>query len=493
MSDPRLSWPRPPFAVAHPETLLTEATHRRLAFASARTREIWETRLESLSVAAVATELHLVTTGALDVSLVWCPYDGLAAFVEQLKASHLQWKAGQPVLRAIERPDPGAAAPDLLTQISYPLMVSLPGSNTGSVSIDANDPTDTARMFGYPACCATAWAGKLAAGTADPLASLLVESNWAGKPLTTGVMLGTLGLGPVRHLPCNPDCAPSGDMARIFLEAMKSIGFTAEAGWLAQMVEWRARASLVGGIAEVQTGAFRFTWQSGDASTAASSVTSGNGTPEAAPSGLSSIFAKPSVPDRKRAAPEAAESAPDGEDFARAGFSSTFAHRSRWSTVVWEQSKLLRKARTILHPACGGGLLLELLQQSHPSLRVCGIEADTTLAACARARLREDRSMIVEADWMLELERRDAEQASFDLAFVDPEPLLDLSGDRRGAIVAGLAKLARSTVFIATDRALGRFGTLEAMVSTLGGAPVAGRARYISCLLAGPEPAVMIA
>lgn len=493
MSAPRLNWPRPPSAAAHPEPLLTEVTHRRLAFASTLTRETWEPRLARLTVAALATELHLIATGVLEAGLIWCSYDDLAAFVGRLQAARLDWTVGQPALRVIEPPDAGAAAPDLLTQMSYPFVISLPGRDAAGGSIDADDHVETARIFGYPACCAAAWAGRLAGGSTDPLASLLAEPDWTGESLTTAVMLAALGLGPVRHLPCRPDCAASRDMARVFLETMASLDFAVEADWLRQMMRWRTQASIVGGVAEVATGAFRFAWHAGDLLTSVPPMISGDGTPEAAPAGLSSIFAEPSVPTRKPTKPPAAASAPSGEESARAGFANPFAHRSRWSTVVWEQSKLLRQARTILHPACGGGLLLELIMQSHPSLRLCGIEADAALAARARARLREDRSMIVHGDWMAELARRDAERDSFDLAFVDPEPLIDLSADRRRAVVAGLARLARSTVLLATDRALDRFGTLEALAACAGFAPAPGRDRRISCLLASLAPAVAMA
>ena len=69
-----------------------------------------------------------------------------------------------------------------------------------------------------------------------------------------------------------------------------------------------------------------------------------------------------------------------------AGFESVFAMRSRFSTVVWEQTAALRRARSAVHLGCGHGLLLELLAQAKPSLKLYGTEEDAASASAARRR-----------------------------------------------------------------------------------------------------------
>jgi hypothetical protein len=273
-----------------------------------------------------------------------------------------------------------------------------------------------------------------------------------------------------------------------FIQEMESLGFDEEASWLAAMSDWRAKASIVGSVAEVETGAFRFIWQSDDLSTSLPPITCGKGEPEGAPPGLSSVFAKPSTVERRREALATEGGFSRDEDFAAAGFATPFAHRSRLSCVVWEQMKLLRKSRTALHPGCGGGLLLELLVQTRPSLRVCGLESDPALVARARSRISADTSIVVEANWMAEARLWPMGRARFDLLFVDPEPLIDLDDGVRREIVAACVSQARSIILIATDRALRRFGNLDSMAASLGLCLAPSRAHRVSAALAIAEP-----
>ena len=486
MSEAWLSWPRPPLAETRGEPVLPRAARRRLSFTSSATRTIWEPRLERLASAALATELQQVAAGRLRAALVWCAYDGLPALVESLKASNLAWKLSEAVLPAIDNVGCGAAEADPLTRMIYSLTVTR--------SADELDPqrdshVEIAEAFGYPLCCAQAWAQILSAGGADPLARLVADRAWLDHPGSTSVMLGNLGFGPVRHLPCRPGCEASRAARVGFLETMKSLGLDEEASWLAAMSEWRARGSVAGGIGEVETGAFRFVWKSEDLGAPSPSVASGTCAPEGAPAGLSSVFEQPSVPPRRRRTAERAETFPSDDDHAAAGFATRFAHRSRLSCIVWEQSKLLRKSRTALHLGCGGGLLVELLVQSRPSLRLCGIEADPALASRARARLGGSSAMILDADWMAEALHWPKGKERFDLLFVDPEPLIDMPAEARRELVAALESLARSIILIASDRALCRFGSLDSMAEALGLDLEPGRDRRVSAAaaVAGPD------
>jgi hypothetical protein len=476
-----------------PEPVTAQAAHRRLSFTGARSKAIWEPRLARLGMAALETELRLIAGGEVEAGLIWCPYETLPAFVARLRAEQLAWTAGQAVLRPIAIRDEGLPAPDPLTLMTYCFVVARSKADADRLAADSGASIETALAFGYPRCCAAARVRTLADGVSDPLAVLAAEPAWAGHPSSTGVMLAALGLGPVRHMPCGPDCEASREKSRAFLKSMTELDLESEAGWLEDMTEWRAKASVAGGVAEVETGAFRFAFLAGDPGPPAPPVTAGTSAPEGAPAGLSSIFVKPATPARSHATSGGRVEPANDEGFAAAGFESRFAHRSRWSCVVWEQSRLLRKSRTALHLGCGSGLLLELLVQSRPSLRVCGIEADAALAAVARERLGMDAAMILEADWMEEARHRGQGKDSFDIAFVDPEPLIDCSPEARSEIVDGLTGLARSIILLASDRALRRFDSLDAMAAALGLALEPGRDRRISSVLASVKPALATA
>lgn len=483
MTAPWLSWPRPPLSATRAEAVTAQAIHHRLSYASSRTRAIWEPRLARLAAAAAETELQLIAGGRIGASVFWCSYAGLPEFIKRLQDLDLERKAGRPALSAIQIDQGATYHADPLTQMTFPFVVARSAADTQWLSREKDASLGAALASGYPPCCAQAWIARIRGGASDPLAALLMDSAWQDHPAATGVMIGSMGFGPLRHLPCGPDCTASNAMADDFLATMRALGFRDEANWLSDMVQWRARASVAGGVAQVETGAFRFIYLSDPLSPSLRPVTSGTHVPEGAPAGLSSIFAAPTMPDRVRALPGAGDPAPAQDSHRAAGFATRFAQRSRWSCVIWEQSALIRKSRTAIHLGCGDGLLLELLVQSRPSLRVCGIEADPAAAALARDRLGAGHTLIVEADWTAEASRWREAADRYDLVLVDPEPLLALPEAARAASLAGLAGLGRSIVPLASDRALRRFGSLEAMANTLGMALELGRPHRISAAM----------
>ena len=493
MMGPWPSWPRPPLAPGLREPVPVQAACRRLSFTGARSKAIWEPRLAALGRAALATELHLVASDALKAALVWCPYEALPTFIEQLRTKSLVWATGPAVLRSYEPPAGGLPAPDPLTRMTYSFVVAATKAEADRFVAD-DAALETALAFGHPRCCAEAWLRALEDGASDPIAVLAGDPAWDGHSDATGTMLAALGLGPVRHMPCRPGCDAARESALRFLAAMKALGFESEAGWLEDMVQWRAKASIVGGIAEVETGAFRFAWQAADPGQSGRAVAGGSNAPEGSPAGLSAIFARPEMPIRAQPRHFAPPDSAIAEGFAEAGFDSAFAMRSRWSCVIWEQSKALRRSRTALHLGCGSGLLLELLVHSRPSLRVCGIEADPSLASLARERMESvNGAAIFEADWIAEAGLPREAGIRFDLAFLDPEPLIDRGPVDRTAILEGLGALAGTAILIASDRALRRFGSIESMAAMLGLDLEPGRDRRISSPIANAFPALAIA
>jgi predicted O-methyltransferase YrrM len=151
--------------------------------------------------------------------------------------------------------------------------------------------------------------------------------------------------------------------------------------------------------------------------------------------------------------------------------------RSRFSAVVWEQTAALRRATTAVHVGCGDGLLLELIAQTRPKLRLYGIEEDTAAAEAARQRLGASFPVLggTSTDAFAALSGLAPE--GIDLAFVDPERL----GDRDA--LAAISAIARSIVVIGTDRSLRRSGDMDNLAATMGLALLPGRAARVSAML----------
>jgi predicted O-methyltransferase YrrM len=151
--------------------------------------------------------------------------------------------------------------------------------------------------------------------------------------------------------------------------------------------------------------------------------------------------------------------------------------RSRFSAAVWEQTAALRRAGSAVHVGCGDGLLLELVAQTKPKLRLYGTEEDTAAAEAARGRLGVSLPVLggdsIEA--LAALSRLAPE--GIDLAFVDPERL----GDREA--LAAISAIARSIIVIGTDRSLHRFRDMDNLAATMGLALLPGRAARVSAML----------
>lgn len=465
MTSAWLTWPRPPLAAAPREPVLAKAALQRISFGGPQQRALWQPRLDRLGEAAIAIELEMVRRGGLPATLLWIGYDGVDALTERarsigfdikpIKAS-LGYAADWPLEASIEEPK---------RLLDYAFLIGTAPLDASLAEPAADGLEQMAIRFGYPACCARSWADHLRRGGSDPLASMLAREDKSA--MHAHAALAVLGLGPVRHAPCSADCSATHDRARAFLDLGRRLGFAEETSWLDESADWAVGASLVNGIAEIRTAAFRCTWLSDEVS----------------PSHRQPHHAATTTRPEKRkvAAVERADGAAIlaelGTGFEAAGFENPFAMRSRFSTIVWEQTAALRRAGSAVHVGCGDGLLLELIAQTKPKLKLYGIEEDALAAQAARQRIGASSPVLggssIEA--LAALSRLVPE--GVDLAFVDPERL----GAREA--LAAVHALAKSVIVIGSDRSLRRYTDMDTLAATMGLALLPGRAGRVSAAL----------
>ncbi|MBR0709893.1 hypothetical protein [Bradyrhizobium liaoningense] len=463
MTSAWLTWPRPPLAATPREPVAAKAAAQRISFSGPQARTLWQPRLECLWHAALAIEFEMVRQGRLPATLVWTGYDGVDALTAQARAIGLEAKpvkaslgyaADWPLEASIDEPK---------QLLDYAFLIGAAPLDT-SIAEPASDGLEQAAMrFGYPSCCTRSWANYLRHGGSDPLASLLACDDKARMP--AHLALAVLGLGPVRHAPCSAHCSATRDRSRAFLDLGGELGFVEEMAWLEEIADWAVDASVVNGIAEVTTAAFRCTWLSDE------------GTARARP--LRHAVRRP---EKRKAAPvEPADNANIlaelGNGFEAAGFESPFAMRSRFSTVVWEQTAALRRATSAVHVGCGDGLLLELIAQTKPKLRLYGTEEDAAAVEAARRRLGASLPVLggSSLEALAALSRLVPE--GVDLAFVDPDQL----GGRDA--LAAVRAIAKTVIVIGTDRSLHRFKDMTTYAAAMGLALLPGRAARVSAAL----------
>ncbi|WP_244550143.1 hypothetical protein [Bradyrhizobium sp. cf659] len=414
---------------------------------------------------ALAIELEMVRRRRIPATLVWTGYDGIEALTERARSIGLEAKPVKASLGYAADWPLEASIDEPRRLLDYAFLIGAAPLDGAIAEPAADGLVQAAIRFGYPACCAKSWADYLGRGGSDPLASLLARENKA--PMPAYVALAALGLGPVRHASCSADCLATRACSRAFIDLGRELEFGEEMAWLEEIADWAVDASLVNGIAEITTAAFRCAWVSDD----------GRPSPRRSRDGAAGTR----LEKRKAAAVEPANGASIlaelGTGFEAAGFESPFAMRSRFSTIVWEQTGALRRAGSAVHIGCGDGVLLELIAQTRPKLRLYGTEEDPAVAEAARRRLGASSPVLGGAsiEALAALSRLAPD--GIDLAFVDPE--------RPGGhdALAAVRAVARSVIVIGTDRSLHRFKDMDTLAATMGLALLPGRAARVSAAL----------
>ena len=128
---------------------------------------------------------------------------------------------------------------------------------------NAGDALGMAGLLGQPACCLefqhrawvelgledTTWPMALAGGRPGTAGNLIEMTG----PWQTNVLWRWLGVRPVPHLTCGPNCSPTVTLADQLTEVGRRAGFAEELRWLAEILSWLVEWSSLHGIAEVRT------------------------------------------------------------------------------------------------------------------------------------------------------------------------------------------------------------------------------------------------
>lgn len=464
-----LSWGEPGAASARAN--LAVLARGRMSFAASSVGDKWRTHMPHLIEAALMTELATVCSGDLDAALVWVPYHALSEFLRRMEQIRLMPAV---VSCAHDELADHTGFEDVIGNELQKFMVFQLKITAGGESAQMHDSAAvpravdsdssgadvaTARM---PDCCMRAWVKAAAAGFTDPLAAVLAREK--SGPLLAFTALAVLGISPLRHPPCSLNCSDSVQLVEAFIERAQKLGYVHAAQVWEQIAKLTINASVRSGLAEVKSDGFRFTYWS-----------------DVAAGGVAMPAAE--IAKRWHILPALQKLPP--KPTASAQFSNEFARRSRCNTVAWEQAGTLQRATGVVaHFGCGDGLLLEILSQMKPAVKLLGMDADILLTQAAAARPALASAAIETCDWLALLNTRSGIEKVADLIFVDPEPLADLPEERRKFLGDRLCYSANTIVIIATERSLRRFGEIEALAKTCGFELVAGRRNRVSACLA---------
>jgi hypothetical protein len=125
------------------------------------------------------------------------------------------------------------------------------------------DNEELGELLGYPKCCRKFFQKLfVAAGVTDP--SWFIARNTSGAQCETrtvlvstlpllNILLRSIGVRTICHLPCRLDCPNSLVLEKQFLELARTISLSNEANWLEEMLSWPCEWSALHGIAEIRT------------------------------------------------------------------------------------------------------------------------------------------------------------------------------------------------------------------------------------------------
>jgi hypothetical protein len=430
----------------------------RTAFSTSKMGDCWRTKFLGLVDAALFTELALVRNGTLQSASIWVPYDELVTVLELVRKADLvavvtHWIAddSKEVHGAVE-----GLELDPLEFMTYELTLS----RDGGVELSREGGDLPHRNADAPPCCVATRERHI---NSDPLALVWKGDNGFLWPY---LALAPLGISPLRHVPCRLDCAESITRVNGFIRSAEELGFDCAAADWSAFPNLELRSSVHSEIGQIMSKEFRFPYRRKD---------SGR------------IGASPFYFSRGRASREKPGSTVKEELSAQAGlgFASAMAQRSRWCTVAWEQTAVIKRAHgPIAHLGCGDGLLLELVSQLKAKAALVGTEPNQLLAEAAEARLSVTSNTILKVEWTHGAVILPSNTA---LTFFDPELLIDLAPLQRRDLLQWLRVSAGIAVAVATDRALHRFGDIESIARICGFSIAPGRRTRMSAVVLGPQ------
>jgi hypothetical protein len=240
----------------YPERLNFEVPHfLRVAWVNDRAHEVWADRLQSIVRTWNELEWLSVSSRIRDCALVQISRVNYEAFIKRLE--HCGLKA-EPVDHDGSE-IPAGKAKALRVIVGKPQLIP-----TFQKLLKNENHDEIGRLLGYPDCCRKAFIHRcVTENFLDPtwlMAADQLEDEDSAVQLVkiekgpvVNMLLRSIGIRPVPHLPCSFVCPASVRFGKQLLECGAVSGYQAEVGLLEQILSWPIEWSALHGIAEIKT------------------------------------------------------------------------------------------------------------------------------------------------------------------------------------------------------------------------------------------------
>jgi len=268
------------------------------------------------------------------------------------------------------------------------------------------DSIGLGRVFGYPSCCTEffieIWEKRRYIDSTWPMAAASLSAReiearhlMVAGPDNCNMLLKSLGVRPVFHLPCSFDCVHTATLADSLQALGRSLGRHKEVQYLRDFLSLPTRWSALHGIAEIETPIFRVSSKTdatrtkyvvdrGKAETEIDGQAQGNRFPFQVAAPKPSLrpvrFAKIDLPQDPAA--EIGQSY-----YAENGFTSRFFMERSFAPIV--RYLVDHGDGPLLYWNCRNGALLKQLQEKVPKMIVGGVDPDPVKIAHAKQLLPE--------------------------------------------------------------------------------------------------------
>lgn len=390
----------------------------RHAWTSELARSIWEPRIARILRAWLDVEWLSVAAGTRECGLIWIFPETLQLLIPKWEAAHLSavqlqfgdYYSGTNLL----------SAPTSVSGMICVVVGALDKTEQLRHAWQRSDDDEIGSLLGYPTCCRaffrdvwiaqrcldTTWA--MAENTSAPSVQGIVRVELPSQILPlANILWRWLGVRAVPHLPCRFDCSASIDFGKRLLEIARNNGYSEEAEWITEILDWPVEWSALHGIAEVKSPLTKLSTRT-DA-TAGKWVVQwvGMNYPKEGAVGLHFPFRpprKPMLTGSQEARPGLADPAPEDPSLAWRytdnGFASFAAMEELHKPIVaLAREALAGHSGNVLDLGCGNGMLLTKVCAGRSALIPHGIDSNGLALDHARQLLPHFARNVVHGDF----------------------------------------------------------------------------------------------
>jgi hypothetical protein len=318
----------------------------RVAWVSDEACSVWEPRIARIAAAWGEVEIESVRSGMRR---------GALTMVSPVRYFELM-QTLRPLTVEVLAPFVASTSKAWTAGQLMSLRVAIGSTDDARALRTAGDSQTAAALLGYPECCAASFDGS------DRIPSeRLIELD---PPSATNLLLRSIGVRRVPHLPCSFDCTASVEFARRFAEVFHALDFDEELEWIDEMLAWPIEWSALHGIAEIRTPLLKIATDT-DATAEKHVVrTTGSAYPDEGARGIVFPYTR------------ARQLAPPAWLHTDNGFRSAAAMRHAHDEIVRLAVRSLREDRgPVVDLGCGNGVLLDRISR-RADVPATGIELD---------------------------------------------------------------------------------------------------------------------